>query len=96
MSSHIVSIKTYLLVWAILMVLLFLTLGLAELNLSPFNVAVALAVATLKMLLIILYFMHVKFSSRLTWLFAMAGFLWLGFMLVLTLSDYFARGMPVE
>ncbi|MDB6033681.1 MAG: caa(3)-type oxidase, subunit [Verrucomicrobiales bacterium] len=96
MSSHIVSIKTYLLVWAILMVLLFLTLGLAELNLSPFNVAVALAVAALKMLLIILYFMHVKFSSRLTWLFAMAGFLWLGFMLVLTLSDYFARGMPVE
>jgi cytochrome c oxidase subunit 4 len=96
MSSHIIPIKTYLLVWVSLMVLLFLTLGLAELNLSPFNVAVALTVALIKMLLIILYFMHVKFSNRLTWLFAAAGFLWLGFMIVLTLSDYFARGMPVE
>jgi cytochrome c oxidase subunit 4 len=96
MTSHIVPIKTYLLVWVSLMVLLFLTLGLAELNLSPFNVAVALTVALIKMLLIILYFMHVKFSNRLTWLFAAAGFLWLGFMVVLTLSDYFARGMPAE
>jgi cytochrome c oxidase subunit 4 len=96
MSSHVIPIKTYLLVWISLMVLLFLTLGLAELNLSPFNVAVALTVAAIKMLLIILYFMHVKFSNRLTWLFAAAGFLWLGFMIVLTLSDYFARGMPVE
>ena len=90
-SPHIVTPKTYVLIWAALMLLLFVTLGLAMLNLSPFNVALALTIAVTKMLLILLYFMHVKFSSRLTWLFAGAGFLWLLIMITLTMTDYLAR-----
>jgi cytochrome c oxidase subunit 4 len=90
-TPHIVTPRTYVLIWAALMLLLFATLGLALLNLSPFNVALALTIAVTKMLLILLYFMHVKFSSRLTWLFAGAGFLWLLIMITLTMTDYLAR-----
>ncbi len=95
-TTHVISTKVYLLIWASLMVLLFATLGLALLNLSPFNVALALTIALTKMLLILLYFMHVKFSSRLTWLFATAGFLWLLIMITLTMTDYLARSLPAE
>ena len=51
----------------------------------------ALAIAITKMLLVILYFMHVRYSSRLTWLFVAAGFIWLLIMIDLTLSDYLTR-----
>src|SRR4051794_20268214 len=95
-TPHVLPTKTYLLIWGALMVLLFATLGLALLNLRPFNVALALTIASTKMLLILLYFMHVKFSSRLTWLFATAGFLWLLIMITLTMTDYLARGLPPE
>jgi cytochrome c oxidase subunit IV len=47
----------------------------------------------LKMLLVLLYFMHVRYSSRLTWIFVAAGFIWLLIMVDLTLSDYLTRGM---
>lgn len=92
MSAHIVPVRTYLVIWLSLMLLLFATLGLAELDLNPFNAVAAMTVAVIKMLLILLYFMHVKFSSRLTWIVAAAGFLWLAIMLTLTLTDYMARG----
>jgi cytochrome c oxidase subunit 4 len=95
-TPHIISPRTYLLVWVSLMLLLFVTLGLALLNLRPFNIAVALTIALAKMLLILLYFMHVKFSNRVTWLFAAAGFVWLLIMITLTMTDYLARGLPGE
>ena len=93
MSSHIVSIKAYVIVWASLLALLLLTLGIASLNLHPFNAMIALTIAVMKMLLIILYFMHVRYSTRLTWIFVVAGFLWLLIMITLTMSDYLTRGM---
>ena len=93
-TPHIIAPKTYVLIWAILMLLLLATLGCAMLDLSPFNIALALTIALAKMLLILLYFMHVKFSSRLTWLFAAAGFLWLLIMIGLTMTDYLARSLP--
>jgi cytochrome c oxidase subunit 4 len=89
----IVPKKTYFVVWAILMVLLFATWGFAEIDLRPFNAIIAMTIAVIKMLLIILYFMHVRYSNRLTWVFAGAGFLWLGIMILLTLNDYFTRGV---
>jgi cytochrome c oxidase subunit 4 len=88
----IVPKKTYVLVWAALLVLLFATWGFATLDLHPFNAAIAMTIALGKMLLIILIFMHVRYSSRLTWLFAAAGFLWLAIMILLTLNDYMTRG----
>ena len=85
--------RIYVTVWSGLLLLLLLTLGLSAVDLRPFNVAIALAIATAKMLLIVLYFMHVRYSSRLTWIFVSAGFVWLLILLELTLSDYLTRGM---
>ena len=71
--------------------MLLLTWGAAQINLGRFNAAVALTIALLKMLLVLLYFMHVRYSSRMTWLFAAAGFIWFLIMIDLTLSDYLTR-----
>jgi cytochrome c oxidase subunit 4 len=74
------------------MVLLLLTWGVAQFNLGAFNVIAALTIAVTKMLLVILYFMHVRYSERRTWIFVAAGFIWLLIMIDLTLGDYFTRG----
>lgn len=92
MNSTTVSRKSLFGVWLALLVLLLLTWGLAQFDLRPFNVAAALGIAVLKTLLVILFFMHVKYKPRLTWLFVAAGFIWLLIMFDLTLSDYLSRG----
>lgn len=96
MSAAIESKGTYIFVWLGLLALLLLTWAAAQLNLGPFNVVVALTIAVLKMLLVILFFMHVRGSSRLTWIFVAAGFIWLLIMIDLTLSDYLTRGAPIH
>jgi cytochrome c oxidase subunit 4 len=93
MNSSIVPKKTYVVIWSILLALLFLTWGIAQLNLGPFNVVAALTIAATKMLLVILFFMHVRHNTPLTWLFVAAGFIWLLIMIDLTLSDYLTRGV---
>ena len=65
---------------------------LAYADLGALNTPVALTIAVLKALLVILFFMHVKDSPRLTWLVVASGFVWLGIMIALTLSDYLSRG----
>ena len=92
MSEHIVPLKVYLGVFFALMGLTFLTVYVAYLDLGPWNVFVALAIAVVKALLVVLWFMHVRYSSRLTWMFAAAGFLWLAILFTLTMSDYLTRG----
>lgn len=92
MSAAIVPKKVLWRVWAALLFLLLLTWGLAQLDLHHFNVAAALTIALLKMLLVILFFMRVRYQPRLTWLFVIAGFLWFMIMVDLTLSDYMSRG----
>jgi cytochrome c oxidase subunit 4 len=94
MSAHPPHItpKTYLVIYAALLGLMFLTLGAASVDLGPANFLVAMGIATVKMVLIILYFMHVRYSDRLTWVFSSAAFLWLVIMIVGTLNDYFTRG----
>jgi len=100
MASHIVPKKIYLRIWVALIVLLALTWGLAQLDLGPFNIVAALSIAVLKMLLVILFFMHVRYNTRLTWVFVAAGFIWLAIMLDLTLGDYLSRnavpGIPAQ
>src|SRR5436190_10204975 len=93
-SNHgsIVSPKTYCVIWLTLLMLLLLTWGLAQLNLHQFNAAAALTIATVKTLLVMLVFMHVRYKPPLTWVFAAAGFIWLVIMIDLTLSDYMSRG----
>jgi cytochrome c oxidase subunit 4 len=92
MNTHILSRKTYVFIWFALMALLFLTWGLAQINLGAFNIVVMLSIAIVKTILVILFFMHVKYSPRLVWVFVAAGFIWLAIMIDLTLSDYLTRG----
>lgn len=91
MSSHVVPRKIYFIIWASLLLLLLLTWGIAQFNLGPFNAVAALTIAVAKMLLVILYFMHVRYSERRTWVFVAAGFVWLLIMIYLTLTDYLTR-----
>ena len=85
------SSRTYYVVFVALMVLLAVTVGAAELDLGPLNLGVAAAIASVKAVLILLFFMHVWQSRPLIWLIAGAGVAWLGILLALTLSDYFTR-----
>jgi cytochrome c oxidase subunit 4 len=91
MNQHISSIWTNITVFVALLVLLFATVGGAYLPLGRFHFLAAMVIAAAKAILIILYFMHVKYSHRLTALVSAASFLWLGIMLALTLSDYLSR-----
>jgi cytochrome c oxidase subunit 4 len=105
-EEHVVSPVIYVAVLVTLMLLLALTLIAAFVDLDKllagenhsgtayWNMAAAILIAICKALLIILFFMHVKYGSRLTWAFAAAGFVWLGIMMTLSLSDYFTRNYP--
>ena len=86
-----VAKKTYVLIWLALLILLLLTWAVAQVNLGPFNTVVALAIAIGKMFLVLLFFMHVRSSRWITWIFVIAGFIWLAIMIDLTLSDYLTR-----
>ncbi len=88
----ITSRKTYTLIWLSLLLLLLATYLVAQFDLGVLNVIAALTIAVTKTLLVILFFMHVRHSTRLTWLFVIAGFIWLAIMIDLTLSDYSTRG----
>ena len=84
--------RTYLLTGAILLALLGLTVGAAYIDLGPFNTIFAMSIGLAKAVLILLFFMHVRYSPPMLWLFVGAGFFWLGIMLVLAMSDYMTRG----
>jgi cytochrome c oxidase subunit 4 len=91
-SQHVISVRTNLTIYAILMALLVLTIAVAYVNLGALGVPVALTIATIKAVLILLYFMHVKFSPKLVWVFSGAAFFWLLILLALSFNDFFARG----
>ena len=92
MSQHIVTPKVYLIIFGTLLVFTFLTAEVARIDLGPLNIVVALLIAFFKASLVVLYFMHVRYSSRLTWVFVGAGVFWLAILLTLTMGDYFTRG----
>ncbi len=93
---HIVSPKTYFINLIVLMILMLLTIAAGRLEVFHFNPAInliiALTIAFAKMMCIILIFMHVRWSSKLTWVFAGAGFFWFLIMIVITFTDYLTRG----
>jgi cytochrome c oxidase subunit 4 len=92
MTGHVDSIKTYVGVLLTLLVLTGLTTAVAYVDLGPFSVVVALSIAVIKMLFVALFFMHLRHSNQLTKLVVLGGLMWLGIMLVLTLSDFATRG----
>ena len=92
MSAHIVPPRVYYLIFAALMVGTYLTVQAAFIDLGVFNTVVALAIACVKATLVILFFMHVKYSTKLTWLVVGSGFFFLAIMIGLTLADFISRG----
>lgn len=91
-GGHVAPKSLYYFVFLALVVGTVLTVIVAKYDLGPFNNIVMLTIACAKALLVILFFMHVRWSSRLTWVVAGAGFFWLLIMFSLTLSDYWSRG----
>ncbi|HEX6640934.1 MAG TPA: cytochrome C oxidase subunit IV family protein [Thermoanaerobaculia bacterium] len=94
-AHHRSSLATYFAVFATLMVLTILTVWVSRIDLGTLNTAVAMAIAIVKATVVILWFMHVIHSPRLTWIVVIAAFLWLAVMFVLFYSDYLTRGWPL-
>jgi cytochrome c oxidase subunit 4 len=90
-TEHIVAPGTYLAIITTLLILTGLTVAAAYVNLGRFNIVVALAIATVKATLVVLFFMHAKYSPKRTKLVIMAGIFWLIILLFMTLSDYASR-----
>lgn len=91
MPAQIATPKTYVKVFGLLMGLLVLTVAANFVNLGPFNIVLAMSISVAKALLIVLFFMEVRYSHPIVWLFAGASFLWLLLLLVFTMSDYATR-----
>ena len=92
MSEHIVQRKVYFVIFGLLMVFTALTYFAAKVDLGgSLNTVVALTIAVIKATLVVLYFMHVRYSGRLVWLVIFSALFWLGIMFALTISDYWTR-----
>ena len=94
--EHVTPLSVYLGIFGALMVLTIITVAVAWIDLGSLNIMVALGVAVVKATLVVLYFMHVKYSSKLTWIVIGSGIFWLAILLSLTMADYLTRGwMPL-
>ena len=92
MSAHIVSVKVYLTIFLILIGGTILTMIAAQADFpGPLNAIVAMTIAVFKATAVVLYFMHVRYSSRLVWLVIGSALFWLAIMFALTISDYWTR-----
>ena len=91
MASHIVPVRTYYLIFLTLMVCTAITIAVAFVDLGRLNAVVAMAIAVLKATLVVLFFMHVKYSTKLTMVTVIAAIFWLFIMFSLTLTDYLTR-----
>jgi len=92
MSEHVTSRKIYYAVFAALMLFTYVTVAVAKIDLGRFNTIVALTIAVTKAVLVVLFFMHVRYSTRLTKLVVVGGFVWLALLIGLTMADVATRG----
>jgi cytochrome c oxidase subunit 4 len=91
-SEHVLSSGLYTLIWGILIICTFLTASIATIDLGPFNTVVALIIATFKASIVVLIFMHVKYTSeRMTKAILISALFWLLLLLFLSLLDYSSR-----
>ena len=91
MSEHVLPLRVYFAVFGALMVLTAVTTAVAYADLGSLNVVVALSIASVKGMLVILYFMHVRYSPRVVRIFALSGLLFLLILFAFSLSDYLTR-----
>lgn len=87
-----VPVKMLFVIYGALLGLMFLTYFIALFDLGRANFLIAMGIAATKMALILLYFMHVRYSERLVWVFSTAAFLWLLILITGLMNDYFTRG----
>ena len=92
---HITSLPVYFGVFLALMLGTFLTVAASRIEMGWLNTPVALGIAVIKATLVVLFFMHVIHSPRLTWVVIIASFLWLALLFVLTFADYLTRSWLV-
>jgi cytochrome c oxidase subunit IV len=92
MSGHVAPKSMYYWVFAALMIGTAITVAAAFVDLGALNNVVMLAIAITKATLVVLFFMHVRWSTRLTWVIAASGFFWLLILFGLTMQDYLTRG----
>jgi cytochrome c oxidase subunit 4 len=90
-TPHVLPLRVYWGVFFALVIGTVVTVWSATKDLGAWNMPIALAIAVTKALLVILFFMHVKYSTKLTWLFVAAGFLWFIIMVVITMADFVSR-----
>lgn len=88
---HHVSRAMYYKIYFLLMLLLVATVGAAYIHIGIFNFPLAMLIASVKTVLVVLFFMHVRFSEKTTWIFSAAGFIWLAYLLVGIMIDYLSR-----
>lgn len=94
-THHVTRLPVYFGVFAALMMLTILTVAASRADLGWLNTPIALGIAVIKATLVILFFMHVIHSPRLTWVVVISSFLWLAVLFVLTLADYLTRSWTV-
>jgi len=91
MAAHILPKRVYYTIFAILMFCTYLTVQIAFFDLGRLNAIAALAIAAFKATMVILFFMHVKYSTRLTWAVVLGSIFWFGILVALTMGDYLTR-----
>src|SRR5215475_6209504 len=91
MTEHVVPKRTYYTIYLVLLVCTYLTWQIAFFDLGALNTIAALAIAVFKAVLVVLFFMHVRYSTRLTWVVVIGSLFWLSILLTLTLGDYLTR-----
>ena len=96
MSHNVVPLRIYYLIFATLILLTLITVEVAFWNLGILTFWVAIAIASSKASLVVLYFMHVRYAHQMVWLFAAAGFVFLAILLILTLNDPLTRGWQFQ
>lgn len=92
MSGHVAPKSLYYSIFIALIFGTFLTVIAAKTDLGAFNNVAMLGIACAKASLVVLFFMHVRWSSRLTWVVVASGLFWLLIMFALTMADYMSRG----
>jgi cytochrome c oxidase subunit 4 len=92
MSDHVVPVRIYYAIFAALLVMTALTVAVAFVDLGRMNTVIALTIAVIKATLVILFFMHLYYGSRLTWIVLATGFFWLAVLITFTMSDVLSRG----
>lgn len=92
MTEHIVPIRIYAIIFIALLLLTAATCAISFINLGRMNAVVALVIAFGKAMLVALFFMHLRYSRRLTQIVVAAGLFWLSIMIALTMSDFLTRG----